>query len=289
MTVPGASVSVTVRPGSVMVTFAVLVACIVMVVSGSSGVDNVVFAAGEDTSASIGVVDTPVVSEASLGDTVEERLANSVDTQRRLSSIFQFATSGISNEVCVLVAVGLSDDVADLKGVGGLDDTDAFVEVGVSEEVSTLVTVTVLEFFDKSSGVDVLEGVNIVVNSDFLDGIVVAVVAFHQIVVVVVQQPSQSSAAAVEALALTEALRVTTLKDSPSGELFVALCDVTVEVGDFVADDVSLVLLSEVGEDVFFEKKVEECDEIEDEVDGVTTLSTGESFLDVLLLILDGD
>jgi hypothetical protein len=48
-------------------------------------------------------------------------------------------------------------------------------------------------------------------------------------------------------------------------------------------------LLSEVGEDVFFEKKVEECDEIEDEVDGVTSLSTGESFLDVLLLILDGD
>jgi hypothetical protein len=79
MTVPGASVSVTVRPGSVMVTFAVLVACIVMVVSGSSGVDNVIFAAGEDTSASIGVVDTPVVSEASLGDTVEERLANSVE------------------------------------------------------------------------------------------------------------------------------------------------------------------------------------------------------------------
>ncbi|KAJ5672246.1 hypothetical protein N7507_001373 [Penicillium longicatenatum] len=211
MTVPGASVSVTVRPGSVMVTFAVLVACIVMVVSGSSGVDNVVFAAGEDTSSSIGVVDTPVVSEASLGDTVEERLANSVDTQRRLSSIFQFATSGVSNEVCVLVAVGLLDDVADLKGVGGLDDTDAFVEVGVSEEVSTLVTVTVLEFFDKSNGVDVSEGVNIVVNSDFLDGIVVAVVAFHQIVVVVVQQPSQSSAAAVEALALTEALRVTPL------------------------------------------------------------------------------
>lgn len=58
-------------------------------------------------------------------------------------------------------------------------------------------TVTVLEVFDDSNDVNVVAA---------LDGVVVAVVAFHQIVVVVVQQPSQSSVAVVDALALTEVL-----------------------------------------------------------------------------------
>lgn len=53
--VTGVSVSVTVRPGCVIVVFAVLVAWTVMVVSGSSvvsdasGVEDVVFDVGEDT------------------------------------------------------------------------------------------------------------------------------------------------------------------------------------------------------------------------------------------------
>lgn len=58
-------------------------------------------------------------------------------------------------------------------------------------------TVTVLEVFDDSNGVNV---------AAVLEGVVVAVVAFHQIVVVVVQQPSQSSVSVVDALALTEVL-----------------------------------------------------------------------------------
>lgn len=62
---------------------------------------------------------------------------------------------------------------------------------------------TVLEVVDDFIGVD------FVVNSGFLDGVVVvAVVESHHIVVVVVQQPSQSAVAVLEALGLTEALGV---------------------------------------------------------------------------------
>lgn len=78
VTLIGVSVSVTVRPGCVIVTIVVLVAWIVMVDSDSPGADDVVVAAGEETSASIGVTDSAVSFADSLRGAVEA-LAISVE------------------------------------------------------------------------------------------------------------------------------------------------------------------------------------------------------------------
>lgn len=47
------------------------------------------------------------------------------------------------------------------------------------------------------------------------------------------------------------------------------------------------VILSELGEDVFSEEKVEAWDATEVEVDGTTSLCIGETSFEVLLLIFD--
>ncbi|KAJ5536989.1 hypothetical protein N7513_010175 [Penicillium frequentans] len=195
-----------------------------MVVSESSVVEDVVFDVDEDTSASIGVIDGDVLSKDLLKGAAEEAVAMSVEygyteavdfdipvcdevgvsvdvvsgSIDALDTVELLDDVGVSDEVSVLVRVGILDNVAVLNSVDDSDHIDALDEVDVSEgEVIILVIVTVLEVFDDSNGVNV---------AVTLDGVVVAVVAFHQIVVVVVQQPSQSSAAVMDALALTEVL-----------------------------------------------------------------------------------
>lgn len=79
VTVTGVSVSVTVRPDCVTVTFAVFVAWIVMIVSDSSSVDDVVFAADEVTSVSIGGTDRAVLFEDMLWESVDEAVATPVE------------------------------------------------------------------------------------------------------------------------------------------------------------------------------------------------------------------
>lgn len=56
-----------------------------------------------------------------------------------------------------------------------------------------------------------------------------------------------------------------------------------------MSDDIAVeeVVLSEVGEDVFLEEKVEAWDATEIEVDGTTSLCIGEKFVEVILLTFD--
>ncbi|KAJ6093053.1 hypothetical protein N7486_008342 [Penicillium sp. IBT 16267x] len=209
-----------------------------MVVSDSSSVDDAVFAVGEETSASIGVKDIPVLSEDLLRDAVEDRYTEAVDLNVPVcDGVGVLVDVDVLDKVAALNSIDASDSVEVSDDVGVLDEVD------VSEEVSASVTVTVLEVFDDLNGVDLSYGVNSVVESDVLGGVVVvAVLAFHQRVVV--EQPSQFPATVVEALALIEDFEVEVEDELSDPDAEVAVTSiVSIAVVDGVTDSLPVSIL----------------------------------------------